>query len=444
MEAGGSVDAESWISIMSKCVRTRGARAGLAQAGNTCYLAGSLQCLYETEGWKQFLTLRQCSCGEELCGSCLLAGTYEGIVASVDAVDLHVWKPMIQFLGLEKHRQQDPHEFWNLFMAKWSEHSVTARADNAMFLDIVGSHTSERICTTPQCTCGIEWKTVRHAPVESNLYVFLSLGEARETSSVAKLLEYYFAERIMETKDLGRDDCCGCGAPYQKKQQTRIVDRFSVSPSTFCVFLKRSLLDGGKDFRPVDLDAQLTLLGHKFRLQSVLLHLGQRSGGHYVAWIRQWIRQCHIYDDSQIYEYQGTTPEMWQRSAVMATYTAMSVGESAVAVSVVQDAIVKFLGEGGGKSLRGANTDTKRIPQAAHDVDCDADAECLGSEDDGSGRQDESGHEESLPPESEGSEDEDAADHDTGYPNEASLAQGVYLAEMETACLSSTSMYQDS
>ena len=143
-QASRFVDAESWQSVLNSCRSIRGGRAGRAghaQGGNTCYLAATLQCLYEISGWQDFLKARQCNCGLELCASCLLSGTYDGITASAKTVSLDFWRPMIAFVGLEKGAQEDPHELWNLFLSKWDDQSVTARYDLKIFLKIIGCQT---------------------------------------------------------------------------------------------------------------------------------------------------------------------------------------------------------------------------------------------------------------------------------------------------------------
>ena len=144
-------------------METLGKLAGLGQGGNTCYIASSLQLLFNTEGWDEFNDGRMCRCGRGTCGSCLVAGTFAGVSAAADVeqtpIDLTFWRPMVAHVGLQPGAQEDPEEFWGRYSTLWSqgtvapnaegEFSLVAQSDWKLFMRCLGTETQGRIWKKP-------------------------------------------------------------------------------------------------------------------------------------------------------------------------------------------------------------------------------------------------------------------------------------------------------
>ena len=59
--------------------------AGLAQGGNTCFLAAGLQIFFHTSVFAAWMKSRQCSCASKVCPSCMFCTTYNMATARKQA-----------------------------------------------------------------------------------------------------------------------------------------------------------------------------------------------------------------------------------------------------------------------------------------------------------------------------------------------------------------------
>ena len=351
--------------MQGRCAQVAGKLAGLGQGGNTCYIASSLQVLFHSEGWLEFYNKRKCGCGRDTCGSCLMAGTFAVAHAAANVADTRVtlalWRPMIAHVGFQPGAQEDPDEFWAVYANRWGEAAATAESDRQLFMKCLGIETEERVWWTPECGCGLNAKKTV-APGERLLWLMLALTEDAASTSVYRLLEYFFASRAVDAKDLGSEDCCpACGTAVSVVHKTCVADCGSLT--SFTVFIKRCMLNNRKNRREVHIDPEIRLGWKKFRLVAVNQHLGEKSGGHYIAWVKADGRETwHVYDDGRTFRYVGTPPAFWRRSVVTAAYVVAAASESCLATGTLRGKIVGCLGERGAVApLRVVNRDAACI-----------------------------------------------------------------------------------
>ena len=94
--------------------------SGLAQAGNSCFLATGLQMYFHSSSFPEVVvSKRRCCCASDTCPSCIIALTYASVARRGEAGSLELWKPFFNVMHLHFGFQQDAHKFWRRFLDRW-------------------------------------------------------------------------------------------------------------------------------------------------------------------------------------------------------------------------------------------------------------------------------------------------------------------------------------
>jgi len=272
-----------------------GPGAGMFNMGNTCYLNSTLQALFHTPAFVNYLRFggHENSCGSNgfsSCTICIMAATLRG-TTSVNAM-----KPIKIYEKLKlicKHlthgRQEDAHEFLRYLVESLQKSYLISRK----IPKTVDSYTKE---TTPfnQIFGGYMRQDVvcmrcRHVSTTFQHFMDLLL-DIRQADNIETALGGYFKrENLGQGENMYKCEKCKQKVPATKQYK---IER---PPLVLCIQLKRFNLMGGKNGRPVTLAKKINISNHvrwapqlnlpvEYRLVSMINHVGPSPNcGHYTS-----------------------------------------------------------------------------------------------------------------------------------------------------------------
>lgn len=281
----------SWSSIT-------GIGPGLVNLGNTCFLNATLQCLWYTAPWANYLrtTRHSQKCTrKEACVLCELealtlqaqpgkrALAPQGMVARMKQVARH-FRP---------YAQQDAHEYLRFLQEALNKcllHCGDAESESDTVLSQIfgGELRSSITCAN----CG-------HASGTVDPFLDLSLDLKKGVHSVAAALQLFTQPEL-----LAED------APYHcskcRKAQSGATKRMNLHslPPVLTLHLKRFSSPYTKITRPINFPADLVVAGYPhttYSLYAVLVHQGQScANGHYYSYVKAANNLWYEMDDSSV------------------------------------------------------------------------------------------------------------------------------------------------
>jgi ubiquitin carboxyl-terminal hydrolase 36/42 len=288
--------------------------AGMANAGNTCYLNSTLQALFHVPAfinWLQSDDSQFCNCThwKEDCIICAMNKTLKASQAGSGSViiPLLIYK-RLDFIcqGLTHGEQEDAHEFMRCLLGSMEQSYLTRYQD--LNLDSYSRETTPLnqifggyIRTTVTCLqcCGVS-TTFQH-------FQDLIL-DIRRASTLDDALAAYFCVERLEGEDAYR-----CGRCYMNVSATK---KFSLekSPHVLCIQFKRFGIMGEKINKHVSFPMILDLTkflwpqpAHrvtqplKYHLVSMVTHVGLSvHRGHYTAVAQTRPFHYYEFDDSSV------------------------------------------------------------------------------------------------------------------------------------------------
>jgi len=359
-----------------------GPGAGMFNMGNTCYLNSTLQALFHTPAFVNYLRYggHENSCnlgGQYSCTICLMAATLR------NANNSNVIKPMKIYEKLKlicKHlthgRQEDAHEFLRYLVESLQKCYLVSRKLPKNIL--VDNYTKE---TTPfnQIFGGYMRQDVtcmrcRHISTTFQHFMDLLL-DIRQADNIDSALQGYFRrENLGQGENMYKCEKCQQKVPATKQYK---IER---PPLVLCIQLKRFNLMGGKNGRPVTLARKINISNHvrwaasksiavEYRLVSMINHVGPSPNcGHYTSIGEAANGTFYRFDDASVHPtslqsalhtsayvifYEMTKPA---RDAVLAT----SVKKATPSLEITKQAVAssKLVGP----SLpSGSNSNSPRI-----------------------------------------------------------------------------------
>jgi len=293
---------------------TCGPGAGMYNMGNTCYLNSTIQALFHTPAFVNYLRQGGHTHGAEQqgfsCTICILAATLRNSTQS------HVIKPAKIYEKLKmicKHlvhgRQEDAHEFLRYLIESLQKcYLVSRRIPNLSSLD---NYSKE---TTPfnQIFGGYMRQDVvclkcRHTSTTLQHFMDLLLDIRQADNIDSALAGYFRRENLGQGENMYRCEKCKQKVPATKQYK---IER---PPLVLCIQLKRFNLAGGKNGRPITLQRKLAISQHvrwaasrniavEYRLVSTINHVGPSPNcGHYTSIGEAGNGIFHMFDDSSVH-----------------------------------------------------------------------------------------------------------------------------------------------
>jgi len=272
-----------------------GPGAGMFNMGNTCYLNSTLQALFHTPAFVNYLRNggheNSCSSsGFSSCTICIMATTLRG------TTNANVMKPIKIYEKLKlicKHlthgRQEDAHEFLRYLVESLQKSYLISRK----IPKSIDNYTKE---TTPfnQIFGGYMRQDVvcmrcKHVSTTFQHFMDLLLDIRQADNIEAALGGYFRRESLGQGENMYKCEKCKQKVPATKQY------RIERPPLVLCIQLKRFNLLGGKNGRPVTLAKRLNISSHvrwaqhlnhpiEYQLVSMINHVGPSPNcGHYTS-----------------------------------------------------------------------------------------------------------------------------------------------------------------
>lgn len=302
------------------------AAGGIANAGNTCYLNTTLQCLGHCPPFIRYMLNKEHSASHPSIVSYLHQMYYELYVNKNSVVPRNLLQHIQENVKLiNVFEQNDINEFLAILIDKLNgcvgkRVNITKEAlidknrystsdyDVQRFkmdVDWYEKHSREYSALVPmfhgqsisQIVCGACGKVFHNYET----YLNLMLPITNETKTLYDCFDEYFREEAVN-KDTADWECSSC----KKKVVSQKTVKLWRNPPVLVVSLKRFANDFRKVGAPIEIPDALDLsrysLAHKtnvYRLQSVAYHSGSHHSGHYNAVCRHDDR-WYEYDDMDV------------------------------------------------------------------------------------------------------------------------------------------------
>eukprot|EP00092_Neocalanus_flemingeri_P004825 GFUD01005193.1.p1 GENE.GFUD01005193.1~~GFUD01005193.1.p1 ORF type:complete len:1167 (+),score=221.51 GFUD01005193.1:109-3609(+) len=272
-----------------------GPGAGMFNMGNTCYLNSTLQALFHTPAFVNYLRFggHENSCGSNgfsSCTICIMAATLRGTTNANAMKPIKIYEKLKLICKHLTHgRQEDAHEFLRYLVESLQKSYLISRK----VPKTVDTYTKE---TTPfnQIFGGYMRQDVvcmrcRHVSTTFQHFMDLLL-DIRQADNIDTALGGYFKrENLGQGENMYKCEKCKQKVPATKQYK---IER---PPLVLCIQLKRFNLMGGKNGRPVTLAKKINISNHvrwapqhnipvEYKLVSMINHVGPSPNcGHYTS-----------------------------------------------------------------------------------------------------------------------------------------------------------------
>ena len=324
-----------------------GPGAGMYNLGNTCYMNSTLQALFHTPPFVNYLrygghvTEGKCPLQAGFsCTICILAATLRS------TTEQDVIKPEKIYAELKiicKHlvhgRQEDAHEFLRflldslencyLLSCKIKHSSIDSYSkETTPFNQVFGGYMRQEVICLK---CGHVSTTLQH-------FMDLQLDISQADHIDTALQEYFRRERIGQEENVYKCSLC--------KQKVPAIKQFKIErpPLVLCLQLKRFNSLGVKDDRPVTLSKNLSIskyvrfaaakgIAVEYRIVSVINHVGSSPNrGHYTTMGEAGDKKFYVFDDSTV--HQTSLLNVLNSSAYVIFYEILPKTKAAILPSV--------------------------------------------------------------------------------------------------------------
>jgi len=272
-----------------------GPGAGMFNMGNTCYLNSTLQALFHTPAFVNYLRFggHENSCGSNgfsSCTICIMGATLRGTTSANAMKPIKIYEKLKLICKHLTHgRQEDAHEFLRYLVESLQKSYLISRK----VPKTVDNYTKE---TTPfnQIFGGYMRQDVvcmRCKHVSTTFQHFMDLLlDIRQSDNIDSALSGYFKrENLGQGENMYKCEKCKQKVPATKQYK---IER---PPMVLCIQLKRFNLMGGKNGRPVTLARKINISNHvrwapihnipvEYKLVSMINHVGPSPNcGHYTS-----------------------------------------------------------------------------------------------------------------------------------------------------------------
>jgi len=272
-----------------------GPGAGMFNMGNTCYLNSTLQALFHTPAFVNYLRFggHENSCasnGFSSCTICIMGATLRGTTNANAMKPIKIYEKLKLICKHLTHgRQEDAHEFLRYLVESLQKSYLISKK----IPKTIDNYTKE---TTPfnQIFGGYMRQDVvcmRCKHVSTTFQHFMDLLlDIRQADNIESALGGYFKrENLGQGENMYKCEKCKQKVPATKQYK---IER---PPMVLCIQLKRFNLMGGKNGRPVTLARKINISNHvrwapihnipvEYRLVSMINHVGPSPNcGHYTS-----------------------------------------------------------------------------------------------------------------------------------------------------------------
>jgi len=272
-----------------------GPGAGMFNMGNTCYLNSTLQALFHTPAFVNYLRFggHENACasnGFSSCTICIMGATLRGTTNANAMKPIKIYEKLKLICKHLTHgRQEDAHEFLRYLVESLQKSYLISKK----IPKTIDNYTKE---TTPfnQIFGGYMRQDVvcmkcKHVSTTFQHFMDLLL-DIRQADNIDSALGGYFKrENLGQGENMYKCEKCRQKVPATKQYK---IER---PPMVLCIQLKRFNLMGGKNGRPVTLARKINISNHvrwapihnipvEYRLVSMINHVGPSPNcGHYTS-----------------------------------------------------------------------------------------------------------------------------------------------------------------
>jgi len=287
-----------------------GPGSGMFNMGNTCYLNSTLQALFHTPAFVNYLRFggHENTCGSNgfsSCTICIMAATLRGTNSQSPMKPIKIYEKLKLICKHLVHgRQEDAHEFLRYLIESLQRSYLISRKipknidnytkETTPFNQIFGGYMRQDV------TC------LRCKHVSTTFQHFMDLLlDIRQADHIDTALAGYFRrENLGQGENMYKCEKCHQKVPATKQYK---IER---PPLVLCVQLKRFNMMGGKNGRPVTLARKLNITNHvrwaaskniaiEYRLVSMINHVGPSPNcGHYTSIAEAANGTFYRFDDS--------------------------------------------------------------------------------------------------------------------------------------------------